>query len=321
MTLLGTTETSMHWSLMLLTCQPYILLQAGSRSFIQLLLTCPRQRSWCFQLYMPFSTVYKTMFTKCWQIFLTLHHINWEMAWSRLTRNSVTIIIVQMSLCTILGLVVCFMPSPTLFFTDNWPLFSLLDPQITYEGLRRDCASDPTLLTDLNNAQHQLKTFYNKNYVNWTHQTPIQSSQSSSSFSSTSGSLPHSPEKVNITSCYKKEDWVVINKLDEFYKLPQEDSDSWNGGLGDNHNFLISIASCMTFSQFQVHLLLAYRTSLFYFRTPVTWSPSLYIYILHPILLSLSVDIPLVPWHWEYVFPFPYAISTYSYVSSRSASR
>ena len=74
------------------------------------------------------------------------------------------------------------------------------------------------------------------------------------SFSSTSGSLPHSPEKVNLTSCYKKEDWVVINKLDEFYKLPQEDFDSWNGGLGDNHNFLISIASCMTFSQFQVHL-------------------------------------------------------------------
>ena len=74
------TETSMHWSLMLLTGQPYVLLQAGSRSFVQLLPTCPRQRNPCFQLYMPFSMVYKTMFTKCWQIFLTQHHINWEMA-------------------------------------------------------------------------------------------------------------------------------------------------------------------------------------------------------------------------------------------------
>ena len=95
-----------------------------------------------------------------------------------------------------------------------------------YEGLRRDCASDPTLLTDLNNARHQLKTFYNKNYANRTCRTPLQSSRSSSSFSSASGSLPHSPEKVNLTLRYKKEDRVVVNELDEFYKLPQEDFDS-----------------------------------------------------------------------------------------------
>ena len=105
------------------------------------------------------------------------------------------------------------------------PLFSVLDPRIMYEGLKRDCASDPMLLTDLNNAWHQLKMFYNKNYVNRTCRTPIQSSQSSSSFSSASGSLPHSPKKVNLTSHYQKEDWVVINELDEFYKLPQEDFD------------------------------------------------------------------------------------------------
>ena len=48
-----------------------ILLQAGSRSFVQLLLTCPRWRSPFFQLYMPFYMVYKTMFAKHWWLCTT----------------------------------------------------------------------------------------------------------------------------------------------------------------------------------------------------------------------------------------------------------
>jgi len=175
---------------------------------------------------MPFSVVYKTMSAKHWQIFLTLHHINWQTAWSRLTTNSVTIIIIQMSLCTTLGCLYALYFPLLWFFTDSWLLFPVLDPRIMYEGLRRDCASDPMLLTDLNNVQDQLKTFYNKNYANRTRQPPVQASQSSSSFSSASGSAPHSPEKVNLTSRYQKEDRVIVNELDEFYKVPQEDFDS-----------------------------------------------------------------------------------------------
>ena len=95
-----------------------------------------------------------------------------------------------------------------------------------YEGLRRDCALDPMLLMDLNNVQDQLKTYYNKNYANWACRPSVQASQLSSSFSSASGSAPHSPKKVNLTSHYQKEDRVIVNKLDEFYKVPQEDFDS-----------------------------------------------------------------------------------------------
>ena len=95
-----------------------------------------------------------------------------------------------------------------------------------YDGLRRDCASDGMLLTDLNNARDQLKTFYNKNYANRTRRPPVRASQSNSSFSSASGSAPHSPEKVNLTSRYQREDRVIVNELDEFYKLPREDFDS-----------------------------------------------------------------------------------------------
>jgi len=126
-----------------------------------------------------------------------------------------------------------------------------------YEGLRRDCASDPMLLTDLNNARDQLKTYYNKNYANRARRPSVRALQSSSSFSSASGSAPHSPKKVNLTSRYQKEDRVIINELDEFYKVPWEDLihvNPWNGGLGDSHNFLTSIALCATFSRFQVRL-------------------------------------------------------------------
>ena len=252
MTSLGATEISVHWSLTLLTGQPYVLSQAGLRPFIWLLLTCPRQRSRCFLLYMPFSMVYKTMSAKHWQIFPTLHHINWQTAWSSdyYYRSD------ESPYYTWAACMLYIFPN-FVFFTDHWLLSPVLDPCIMYEGLRRDCALDGMLLTDLNNARDQLKTFYNKNYANRTRRPPVWASQLNSSFSSASGSAPHSPEKVNLTSCYQREDRVIVNELDEFYKLPREDFDSWNpwnGGLGDAHNFLTSIALCATFSRFRVRL-------------------------------------------------------------------
>lgn len=98
-----------------------------------------------------------------------------------------------------------------------------------YEGLKSDCESDPTLIKDLHAAKKLLKTFYWKNYANKSRSLPLQPSPSTSSISSGNGSSnsPQSPEKVNFTLRYQKRDRVVIDELEEFFKLPQEDFNSY----------------------------------------------------------------------------------------------
>jgi len=81
--------------------------------------------------------------------------------------------------------------------------------------------------------------------------SPIRSSQLSSSISSAGGVALHSPEKVNLTSRYKKKGRVVVNELDEFYKLAQEDFDSckpleWLGRWSQFPNLYHLV--CHTFS-------------------------------------------------------------------------
>jgi hypothetical protein len=94
-----------------------------------------------------------------------------------------------------------------------------------YEGLKSDCESDPFLLVDLNRAKAELKTYYRTNYASRARPLPSHASQSTSSISSRSSSF-RSPEKVNFTSRYQKKDRVVIDELEEYFKLPREDFDS-----------------------------------------------------------------------------------------------
>ena len=88
-----------------------------------------------------------------------------------------------------------------------------------YEGLEENFATDPDLLSHLATSKQQLQIFFNTNYIPRSHQSV---SHQSSSMSITSCS----PQKVNFTSRYQKKDCVVINKLHEYFKLPQEDFDT-----------------------------------------------------------------------------------------------
>ncbi|PPQ80819.1 hypothetical protein CVT25_001944 [Psilocybe cyanescens] len=104
--------------------------------------------------------------------------------------------------------------------------YLVLNPRIMYEGLKSDSELDPTLLADLDKAKEKLKMFYCKNYASTSRLPPVRPSQSSSSVSSGNGGMLHSPEKINFTSCYQKKDRVVVNKLEEYLKLPREDFDT-----------------------------------------------------------------------------------------------
>ena len=95
-----------------------------------------------------------------------------------------------------------------------------------YDGLKSDCESDPLLVRDLNKAKKQLQAFYQTNYANRAQPLLSQPSQSLSSISSQTSSSLCLPEKVNFTSWYQKKDRVVVDELEEYFKLPCEDFDS-----------------------------------------------------------------------------------------------
>jgi hAT family C-terminal dimerisation region len=89
-----------------------------------------------------------------------------------------------------------------------------------YVGLEEDFATDPDLLGHLATSKERLQVFFNTNYA-------LRSRQSvSRQGSSTSVVSSGSPQKVNFTSRYQKKERVVINELDEYFKLPQEDFDT-----------------------------------------------------------------------------------------------
>jgi hypothetical protein len=117
----------------------------------------------------------------------------------------------------------------------SFNLYAVLDPRIMYEGLKNDCESDPILLGDLDRSKKQLQAYYRTNYTPSTRPRPPRPSQSLSSLSSRNGNSLGSPEKVNFTSRYQKKDRVIVDELEEYFKLPREDFESckpllwWSG--------------------------------------------------------------------------------------------
>jgi hypothetical protein len=91
-----------------------------------------------------------------------------------------------------------------------------------YEGLKSDYMFDPSLIADLDKSKVNLKIFYQQNYAQHLQRAKIRPSQSLSSVSSRNSS-GGSPEKVNFTSRYQMKDWILVNELDEYFKLPRED--------------------------------------------------------------------------------------------------
>lgn len=113
------------------------------------------------------------------------------------------------------------------FFACVDRMSSVLDPRIGYSGLSDDCADDEIARTHLLLAKSSLEERYRKHYLpSALSATPTSSStlsRQSSSISVTSSSSA-SPQK-NFTSRYKR-DRSMVDELDMFWKLPQEDFDS-----------------------------------------------------------------------------------------------
>ena len=100
----------------------------------------------------------------------------------------------------------------------------MLDPCISYEGMKLNYAGDDLLAKYLESLKTNLYEYYETHYANKLSVL----SQAIDPIPGLSGSsAPCSPQK-NFTSQFQQKAKVSTNELDEFFKLSQEDFDTCN---------------------------------------------------------------------------------------------
>ena len=102
---------------------------------------------------------------------------------------------------------------------------AVLDPRISYEGLKTDYADDETLDEHLEKSKTDLFEYYYKNYANKA--VPAPQATGIATTTMTVPSTSHSPKK-SFTDRYRKKGKAVIDELSEYFKLPTEDFERCN---------------------------------------------------------------------------------------------
>lgn len=107
---------------------------------------------------------------------------------------------------------------------------AVLDPRISYEGMKLDYESDFTLAEFLESSKNDLHTYYDTHYANQ-HSAPsltIDLTTETPVFKSKPVATPsHSPQK-NFTSRFHRKTKVAVDELEEYFKLPAEDFETCN---------------------------------------------------------------------------------------------
>jgi hypothetical protein len=112
-------------------------------------------------------------------------------------------------------------------FTSTLPVLCLtysevLDPHISYDGMKLDYEDDISLTEYLESAKLSLHTYFLNNYAG-KHVAPSHSSFAHSSATTMWSHLDGSPQKVNLTVQYWKAPQALVDELEEYFKLPHED--------------------------------------------------------------------------------------------------
>ncbi|KAG9226778.1 hypothetical protein CCMSSC00406_0009676 [Pleurotus cornucopiae] len=92
-------------------------------------------------------------------------------------------------------------------------------PRISYEALKDDYKDDYTLLTHLEACKASLEAHFEVHYKRNVAPIPLSASSSTQSINSDSS-------QVDLLSRYRRKERAVMNELDGFWRLPQEDMDS-----------------------------------------------------------------------------------------------
>ena len=99
---------------------------------------------------------------------------------------------------------------------------AVLNPRISYEGMKADYSDDPVLRNYLEESKTNLIAYYKENYAAEEALTPTPITPSSSQ-----QSLSGSPQKC-FTSRYRNKSKASVNELEEYWKLPIEDFETCN---------------------------------------------------------------------------------------------
>jgi hypothetical protein len=137
------------------------------------------------------------------------------------TASSVTTTTNSMHLHSTHGLRVCGFLSSRLF--SDTILLPVLDPQISYEGMRADYADDLALCDHLEQSRFNLINYFNENYANI-----IPAPLSSPSISIQSAPIAAGSPQKSFTARYRRKEKPSVNELEEYFKLPAEDFDTCN---------------------------------------------------------------------------------------------
>jgi hypothetical protein len=101
----------------------------------------------------------------------------------------------------------------------------VLDPRISYEGLKVDYANDPMLSEHLEQSKSKLFDYFREKYAHRVVSTPP--SIPSPSESVQTPKALGSPQK-SFTARYRRKEKPFVNELEEYFKLPAEDFDACN---------------------------------------------------------------------------------------------
>jgi hypothetical protein len=101
-------------------------------------------------------------------------------------------------------------------------VLKVLDPRISYEGMKLDYEDDISLAEYLESTKLLLHGYFSDNYAG-KHAAASRSTFAGPSTSTVQSHLDSSPQKVNFTARYQKLPRASVNKLEEYFKLPRED--------------------------------------------------------------------------------------------------
>jgi hypothetical protein len=109
--------------------------------------------------------------------------------------------------------------------SSNFIMLLVLDPRISYEGMRADYEDDILLSDHLERSKSRLLDYFNENYANTVSSRtppslpgpPVRSAPT----------IVGSPQK-SFTARYRRKEKTSINELEEYFKLLAEDFDACN---------------------------------------------------------------------------------------------
>jgi hypothetical protein len=106
--------------------------------------------------------------------------------------------------------------------------FPVLDPRISYKGMKLDYESDSLLAEYLESSKKDLHTFYETHYANQ-HSAPSLTIDlaTETPVSRPTGTPLRSPQK-NFTSRFHRKTKVAVDEIEEYFKLPAEDFETCN---------------------------------------------------------------------------------------------